>query len=193
MKVGVPKGRSLKRAFYTYVIIDASRFVSLMSRQSRFYLGENVVNFHDFALLKECIIYIGMGTIYRKNAHFKNAKKVMAGLIDSKSVPGQVSAICSCWNNGGGVYCIEIEPESTTFEAHCRETAMICAVGLKNLENKNAGSLYGIMRNWSSIKLRNYGEMILFLAFKNFIVKRPPIIHAIDISLKCIPNCGSLI
>ena len=59
LKINVPKGRSLKRAFYTYVIIDASRFVSLMSRQSGFCLGENVVQFCTAQRVHNLHSYLG--------------------------------------------------------------------------------------------------------------------------------------
>jgi hypothetical protein len=155
--------------------------MSLMMRQSGFCLGENVTNFHDFKLFKGSIVYVGKGTEYRKNMHFKCAKKVHNGLISLDSVADQVAAICSCWSNGGGVMCIQIESEATTCEAHCREAAIISALGLENLANKISGSVYGEMKQWSNIKLNNFGEMTLFVAFKNFIAKRPPIIRASDV------------
>ena len=177
-----------KRTFYNYIIIDAVKFTSLMTRQSGFALGENEPNFHDFKLFESSVVYVGKGTNYRKNMHFKCAKKVHVGLIAMEGVTGQVKAICRCWRNGGGVMCVQVESDSTSHEAHCREAAMISALGLGNIANKNAGVAYGDMRQWSSIKLNNYGEMLLFLAFKSFIAKRPPVVRAADVVLSRVPR-----
>ena len=84
--------------------------------------------------------------------------------------------------------CMQFESDATSHEAHCREAAMISALGLGNITNKNAGIAYGDMRQWSSIKLNNYGEMLLFLAFKSFIAKRPPVVRAADVVLSRVPR-----
>ena len=105
-----------------------------------------------------------------------------------QGVDGQVLAICHCWKNGGGVMCVQLESDATSQEAHCREAAMISALGLNNVTNKISGAAYGDMKNWSKEKLTNFGEMILFVTFKNFIVKRPPVIHAADIVLSSTPR-----
>ena len=65
---------------------------------------------------------------------------------------------------------------------------MISALGLGNISNKNAGIAYWDMRQWSSIKLNNYGEMLLLLAFKSFIAKRPPVVKAADVVLSRVPR-----
>ena len=117
--------------------------------------------------------------------HFKVAKKLHLGMISMQGVDGQVLAIYLCWKNGGGVMCVQLESDATSNEAHCREAAMISALGLDNIANKISGAAYGDMKNWSIEKLNNYGEMLLYLAFKSFIVKRPPVIHAADVVLSC--------
>lgn len=172
-----------KRSFYNYLLIDANKFSSMMMRCSGLSLGENETNFHDFKLFKSCIFYIGKGTNGRRDAHLKCAKKVHLGQLSIKEVNGQIVAICKCWENNGGVMNIQIEAEATTYEAHCREAAIISALGLINLKNKISGAKYGDMKLWSDVKLNNYGEMTLFIAFKNFILKRPPVIKANDVYL----------
>ena len=132
--------------------------------------------------------------------HLKNAKKVYLGILPLEGVDGQVAVVYHCWINGGGVFVVQLESGATTLEAHCREAAMISALGLNNIENKVAGATYGDMKLWSEVKLKNFGEMLLFLTFKSFIAKRPPVIRAIDVvlsahrvekSLLC-TKCGSL-
>ena len=82
----------------------------------------------------------------------------------------------------------------------CREASVIDALGLDNLENKISGVKYGEMKIWEHEKVKNFGEMLLFVAFRNFILRRPPVIRPCDVnvrsgSIRCkkistCENCG---
>ena len=54
---------------------------SLLARFSGLTLGENELNFFDFNLFKNCLIYVGKGINSRKDIHLKEAKELYLGLI----------------------------------------------------------------------------------------------------------------
>jgi hypothetical protein len=177
-----------KRAFYNYMLLDANKFISLMSKYSGLTLGEQDTNFNDFKLFKSCIFYVGKGTCNRKNVHLMNGKKFIVGKSKKPEIKGQVEEIVNCWKHNGSIMIVQIEGDATTYEAHCREAAIIATLGLKNLSNSIHGVKYGEMKQWSEVKLRNYGEMTLFISFKNFILKRPPVVKASDVDVNRTPG-----
>ena len=191
------------RTCYNYLIVDATKFISLMWRRSGLSFRKNSPNWHDYWLFRSCIVYVGKGTNARIDMHFKDAKLVYIGELDPAMVSGQVAFISTCWENGGGIFNIQFESAATAHESLCREAAVIEALGLNNLENKILGSKYGEMKTWSQEKVRNFGEILLFIVFKNFILKRPPIIKPCDVdvrsgSVRCkrvsaCKNCGHVI
>ena len=193
------KPRKFKIVFYKYLIIDAKKFFSLMSRRSGLNLGEDEPNFNDFELFKLCILYIGKGTNSRRDAHLKSAKKAFAKNHLFANDNGLASCICKCWKDNGGIFSVQLEAEANGYEALCREAAMISVLGLQNIKNKINGTMYGEMRDWPSVKIKNYGEMLLYMAFKSFTLKRPPVIRAEDVQIStksrrsssCV-NCGHI-
>ena len=204
LSASIKTGRLLKpgkskRVFYNYLIIDAKKFFSLMSRRSGLNLGEDEPNFNDFELFKLCILYIGKGTNSRRDAHLKSAKNAFVNNKHFANGNGLASCICKCWMDNGGIFSIQLEAEANGYEAHCREAAIISVLGLENLKNKINGTMYGEMRDWPSVKVKNYGEMLLYTAFKSFTLKRPPVIRAEDVqissksrrSTSCV-NCGHI-
>lgn len=191
------------RYCYNYLIVDAKKFVSLMRRRSGLSLNKHSPTWHDYWLFRSCIVYVGKGTNARRDMHLKEAKLVYIGELDPQMASTQAVYIATCWENGGGIFSIQFESEATSPESLCREAAIIEAVGLINLENKILGSRYGEMKTWSNVKVRNFGEILLFIVFKSFILKRPPVIMPCDVtihvgSMRCkavdtCKNCGHVI
>ena len=50
-----------------------------------------VKKWHDYWLLRSCIVYVGKGTNARRDMHFKDAKLVYIGELDPAMVSGQVA------------------------------------------------------------------------------------------------------
>ena len=70
--------------------------------------------------------------------------------------------------------------ESNHYEALSREYALIKSLGLNNLTNAINGWAYGDMKtDWNQIV--NYGNMLLYNAFKMAIQENPPLIFKEDI------------
>ena len=177
-------GPPTKRCFYNYIILNGRKLSSLMARCSGLVLGEHEQSFEDFKLFKSCIFYLGKGINSRKEVHFKQAKRCLLGLVPVSELNEQVLAIYNCWLEGGSVVLMQVENESTSFESFCREAAMIETIGLEDLDNSISGSKYGEMVTWPSVQVKNYGELTLFVAFRNFILKPPPSIKAGDVHIR---------
>ena len=60
---------------------------------------------------------------------------------------------------------------------------MIETIGLEDLDNSISGIKYGEMVTWPSVQIKNYGELTLFVAFRNFILNPPPYINAGDVHI----------
>ena len=173
-----------RRVCYNYLIFNFDKFLSLINRRCGVSVSENEMYFIQFLIFKICVEYAGKATNARSDEHFINARKVNLGLLDSDEVGDHVNVINDCWNNGVGVMCIQFESGATTFEALCREAAVISCLGIDNIKNKISGSIFGEMKSWSPLKLKNFGNLTLFAVFKKFIVKRPPVIRASDMPLR---------
>ena len=173
-----------RRSFYNYLLINGCKLSSLLARCSGLTLAENEENFDDFKLFKNSIFYIGKGVNSRKEVHLKQAKRFFLGLTPLSEVNEQVAAISNCWENGGSLILVQFGNESNSFEAHCREAALIETIGVDALDNCIAGTKYREMRNWSETKLRNYGELTLLIVFKKFILQHPPPIKASDVHIR---------
>ena len=81
----------------------------------------------------------------------------------------RLDKIVSLWENNRGVTILQLDCDATSREAFSREYAMIAAVGLEQLSNVQQGKCYGEMIKWPGVKIKNYGDMLLFQLFKQFI------------------------
>ena len=160
-----------RRVCYNYLIFNFDKFLSLINRRCGVSVSENEMYFIQFLIFKICVEYAGKATNARSDEHFINAKKVNLGLLDSDEVGDHVNVINDCWNNGVGVMCIQFESGATTFEALCREAAVISCLGIDNIKNKISGSIFGEMKSWSPLKLKNFGNLARFAVLKNSLSK----------------------
>ena len=90
----------------------------------------------QFLIFKICVEYAGKATNARSKVHFIDAKKVNLGLLSSDAVGDHVAVINDCWKKGVGVMCIQFETSATSFDALCREAAVISCLGIGNIKNK---------------------------------------------------------
>ena len=66
--------------------------------------------------------------------------------------------------------------------AHNREFAMIKTLGINNLTNSIQGSAYGdIKTSLNSNEIANFGNLLLYNAFKMSIIEPPSIIYQEDV------------
>ena len=116
------------------------------------------------------IIYIGKGSDNRKMFHIGEAKYH----LDYHVIPNKKSKqIIKVWENGNGIVIQQIYNDSNHYVALCRENAMIRAAK-PNLANIRNGSSYGIMKDqWTNNEILDYGDSLLYYAFKKCIIEQP--------------------
>ena len=158
-----------KRAFYSYALVDSHKLSSLLKRKQTFSLVPDEPGFAEFELFKSTIFYIGKGTNGRKLVHLTQAKMRYLGVKVRGKNTSRLDKIVSLWKNSRGVTILQLDCDATSREAFCREYAMISAIGLHQLNNVQQGKCYGEMNNWPGVKIMNYGDMLLFQLFKQFI------------------------
>lgn len=156
----------LSPLFYNYIVLRAGLLNNLL------YIYHNSIWEHgiDKAAInffKDCCIYIGKGKGTRKFHHFKENKCNLSAVQNE---------IKKEWNEGGGIILLHMHPEVNHFEAHCREYALIKAVGLNNLCNNYNGVPFGEMNNWSMNDIITYGNALLHNALVMCINDPPDVI-----------------
>ena len=169
--------------FYTYVILDAKKLYKILDEYSKeVFTPADVLNEHVDEL-KENIDYVGKGKATRNFDHAIDCKKLIEGKKTCKKENRKSDKIIESWENGNGIVILRLSTETSHFEAHAREYAVIKSVGINNITNIINGTPYGIMKTWNSIEVANYGTMILYKALKMCINDPPRIIHINDVAL----------
>ena len=169
------------KSFYNYLIINASRLLRLLDDIDD---NEDITS-HHLEELKKAIDYAGKGNNGRKLDHLRDGKKIIQKQLKLSKVCAKYSKITQIWEKGHGIVCLQIFGESDHYEAHCKEFAIIKAIGLNNLTNVNSGSVYGDMKDfWNSNEIQNFGNMILHNTLKMCISVRPVAIYKEDILTK---------
>ena len=122
------------KSFYNYRIIDDNHLLALL---------ENIDDTEDisnqiFEAFKKAIIYVGKGTKDRKLDHLREGKKIFKKQLKFSKIGAKYSKITQIWERGHGIVFLQIFGESDHYEAHCKESAIIKAIGLNNLTNVNS-------------------------------------------------------
>ena len=137
------------RGHYTYVLCDE--------------FDSGLPTFNEF---EQKVFYTGKGSNDRCFDHLRNAKDIdinEAFSDDRMSENGKL--IKMNWINGKGVHVFRGFECSTREEALNREAAVIECIGISKLTNKNKGTFSGGIKNWSHIKISNFGMFILYVIY----------------------------
>lgn len=78
-------------------------------------------------------------------------------------------AIIKEFLNDKGIIVVPVHDNSNAFEAFNRECLMIECVGLNKLCNKYKGTSYNL-KKWKPIKRKNFGLMVIYCAYKRYII-----------------------
>ena len=173
-----------KKAYYTYLLLDNEKFQSARSKININSLLPSEANIKDFIAFKNSIFYVGKGIFNRKHQHLTLAKKLYCGVLPLKKVQLKISKIASLWKRNRGVTLIQLDCDATTYEALTRENCIIKSLNFNKLTNRIRGTSYGDAKHWSSVKVVNYGDMLLYQLFNNYLTKEPSVIYARDVVLK---------
>ena len=173
-----------KKAYYTYLLIDIEKF----RKNASFILNNSLVprepTLKQYLFYKNSIFYVGKGINNRKHQHPTKAKKLICGTLPLKQVELKVSKIASLWKKGKSVVLVQLDSTATSYEAHTRENIIIKALNFNNLTNRIRGTSYGNVKFWPHLKIINYGDMMMFQLFWEFLLKPPNEIFASDVILK---------
>ena len=173
-----------KKAFYNYLIIDENKLNNYKTKNKNYSLIPNEPTIKDFVAFKNAIFYVGKGISNRKHQHLTLAKQLYCGVLPLKKVQLKVAKIASLWSKNNGVSLIQLDCDATSYEAFSRENCIINSLNFNSLTNRIQGTSYGGVKTWPYIKVVNYGDMLLYQMFRNYLAKKPNVIFANDVILK---------
>ena len=173
-----------KKAYYTYLLIDNTKYRKTSSKLDGKSLLPIEPNIKNFLAFKASIFYVGKGISNRKHQHLTLAKKLYCGILPLKKVQLKVARIAALWKQNKGVTLIQLECDATSYEAFTRENCIIKSLNFNSLTNRIRGTSYGDAKNWPLTKVVNYGDMLLYQLFRNYLSKTPNVIYSSDVVLK---------
>lgn len=158
-----------ERVFYNYVLLKKSVLGNLRKIGSKS-IDTKLDVFAIFLEFVRSIYYIGKATGRRDLDHIREAIDiVMNDTTKSVEEDGKLHTCMKELLEEEGVVIVTGFQDSSNYMAHNREAAMMDWVGLENLTNIRKGSYYGETEEWNTIKKKNYGMMVLFSLFKNYL------------------------
>ena len=174
-----------RKNFYNYLILNAKPLHKLLESFDGNGLFMRAINNDDLLEFKNCLLYIGKGNADRKYKHLIETKSYLEGKMGNlNKISAKITKLSSIWNAGNGLIILQIFSDSDHYLSLCRENSMIKAAG-RSLTNLINGSIYGLMKTkWTQHEIRNYGEMLLYFAFKQCLYEHPDPIFSSDIKIK---------
>ena len=171
--------------FYNYVLIDAEEFYRILSKYNANF---NKISRKDFLRLKKCIFYVGKGRNGRKFKHVTLCKTLFKKKLKFRRICAKFSKISRLWESGKGIICLQLFHETSHYMAHNREFAIIKTLVINRLTNSIHGTAYGDMRDsWNFNEIFNFGNMILYNAFKMCCIEPPSVVYQEDVMYKPSP------
>ena len=168
--------------FYNYLLIDADKFQAILNKYKN---SSQEISIEDFKELKKCIFYVGKGHNCRKYNHLIEGKKLLKNKLKFSKISSKFSKITRIWEQKRSIFCLQILHETCHYTAHCREFAIIKALGFNNLTNENSGVPYGDMKfSWNNNEIVNFGDILLYKAFKICMIDNPTPVYHRDVALR---------
>ena len=169
--------------FYNYIILDGSRLYNIINRYTSQDVAPTAIKNDDVDEFEECCVYTGKGKSNRNFQHAIESKKILEGEVVLKKMTEKFEEINRIWELNQGIVIIHLFTDTTHYEAHAREYAIIKSLSLNNITNVVNGTAYGAMRFWNDKEVLNYGKMILYNALKMCINEPPRVILKQDVIL----------
>ena len=169
--------------FYNYIILDGSKLYNILDRYNNQVVAPSKIPNTDVDEFEECCIYAGKGKSDRNFQHAIDSKKVLVGEMVLKKICEKFEKINYIWKLNQGIVIIQFFTDTTHYEAHAREFAIIKSLKLNNITNVVNGTPYGAMKYWNENEVNNYGKMILYNALKMCIIEPPRVILEEDVIL----------
>ena len=175
--------------FYNYLILDGLKLYNILKCYNNSVLAPTRIENEDVDLFRGSCLYAGKGKNFRKFQHAIEGKKIQEGKLILEKISDKFCKIIRAWDEGNGIIILHLFTETTHYEAHAREYAIIKSLNINNISNIVNGTAYGAMKNtWNETAIVNYGSMILYNALKMCINDPPRIIYSEDVILPK-PRC----
>lgn len=174
---------NVKSAF-NYLLIDPRLSQNLPKRAK--FLSEK----ETFKIFVSSIFYIGKGSRARPYAHLydtlKHWKKLNNLKVDgdepnNSKISKKMKRIIEIWDDNKGIVSLHCFQSVIPSEAYTREAAMIDALGLHQLTNMKKGNYYGQAKDWTQVKKKQLGVVLLKRACAIFLAEGERQITPIDI------------
>jgi len=157
-----------QKSAFNYILIDPRITQNLPARVRLNKLTSN----DAFRIFIQGIFYIGKGSRARPYGHLYESindwnVQTNCDEIGSK----KIQKIIQIWNDQKGVVSLHCFQSVIPCEAYTREAAMIDALGIDKLTNKNKGCYYGESKKWDVAMKRHLGTILLKKAFRIFLAE----------------------
>ena len=164
--------KTKEHTFYNYILLKKSALGNLRRLGTQL-IDSNLDIFPIFILFLSCILYIGKATGRRDLDHIREAiLAIMYGNGKPAEVGDKLYTCMLALLEGEGIVIVTGFHDSSTYMANSREAAMLDwfeAEAPGRLTNIRLGSYYGDALGWSQTKKNNYGIMILYCLFRNYL------------------------
>ena len=138
-------------AYYTCLLMDGLKLNNIIKCYSNA-PNMSIAN-KDLDAFIKCCFYVGKGTNDRKLQHAILGKKIFTKQLPFGKISAKFSKIAQLWENGHGITVLQLFNESTHYEAHAREFAMIKSIGINNITNVVNGTMYNV---WCYENMESY-------------------------------------
>ena len=161
------------RRFYNYVLCKKSTLLNMRK------LGDRTVTLdtncrENYIIFDGSIIYFGKATGRRDMEHLKDSIIKLFNLPNKSLKDGEkLNEIILELLDGLGIVIVTAYPDSSHYMAHNREDALIRSTGLENLTNTVHGHTYGSYSDCDETTINNYGFMLKYTFFINYINDGP--------------------
>ncbi|KAK0416363.1 hypothetical protein QR680_012441 [Steinernema hermaphroditum] len=111
------------------------------------------------------IFYVGKGKKSRPVQHLVDAARSRSSKIPRSD---KLKRILELWDSSRGVVSLQVFQNVISVESHCREAAMLDAIGIRNLTNLKRGEYYDICVHWTSRQREEFGAFLIHSAWQIF-------------------------
>ena len=157
------------RTFYNYILCREDILGNMRQLGSES-LETSLDTLDNFLTFIRACYYNGKGTGRRDLMHIKETINTIIGWQDKvvKS-GGKIYTCMKALLESSGIIIITAFHDSNHYMSHNKEAALMDFIGLESLTNVYNGSRFGEFANFSNTKYKNYGMMVMYTLFKNYL------------------------
>ena len=156
--------RKISRTFFNYILCTYDKRILELCRKN----FSTEPTLEAFELFLELLFYVGKGRKARSLSHIDEVRKIYQGTLKKGVLSDKQKTILSSFNHNEGIVILQCFDSAREDEALNRESCMIDGIGLDKLCNEIGGHKTGL-DDWGETKLKNYGMMLLYKVFLQYI------------------------